>query len=126
LISLALFAVKDIENKKDIEFLIQTFYDSLLQIEEMKPAFEGLDFQQHVPKIVSFWSMVLLDEEGYKTNVFDKHLHLPIKPRHFDIWKETFVSIVNKLYKGEKAELAIQRATVLSYTFKSKWEHLNK
>jgi hemoglobin len=118
--------VRDIENKNDIESLIQEFYATLLQIEDMKPAFEGLDFQHHVPKIVAFWSMVLLDEEGYKTNVFDKHLHLPIKPHHFDIWRDTFSSTVNRLYKGEKADLAIQRATVLSYTFKSKWEHLKK
>jgi len=118
--------VRDIENKNDIETLIQAFYATLLQIDEMKPAFEGLDFQHHVPKIVAFWSMVLLDEEGYKTNVFDKHMHLPIKPHHFDIWRDTFISTVKRLYKGEKAELAIQRATVLSYTFKSKWEHLKK
>ncbi|MBL7902589.1 MAG: group III truncated hemoglobin [Bacteroidia bacterium] len=118
--------MKDIENKADIETLIQTFYSSLLQVDEMKPAFEGLNFQDHVPRIVAFWSMVLLDEEGYKTNVFDKHLHLPIQPHHFDIWKDTFVATVNQLFMGEKAELAIQRATVLSYTFKSKWEHLKK
>ncbi len=92
----------------------------------MQPAFAGLDFQHHVPNIVAFWSLVLLDEEGYKTNVFDKHLHLPIQPHHFDIWRDTFVATVNRLFKGEKADLAIQRATVLSYTFKSKWEHLKK
>ncbi|MCU0360579.1 MAG: group III truncated hemoglobin [Bacteroidia bacterium] len=118
--------MRDIENKHDIEILIQAFYSSLLQLDEMKPAFEGLNFQDHVPRIVAFWSMVLLDEAGYKTNVFDKHLHLQIKPHHFDIWKDTFVATVNKLFKGEKADLAIQRATVLSYTFKSKWEHLKK
>lgn len=126
LIFLALFFVRDIENRNDIEVLIQAFYSSLLQREEMKPAFEGLDFSHHVPNIVAFWSMVLLDEEGYKTNVFDKHLHLPIEPHHFDIWKDIFVSTVNQLFKGEKADLAIQRATVLAYTFKSKWEHLKK
>lgn len=118
--------MRDIASRADIETLIKAFYEALLQIEEMQPAFAGLDFQHHVPNIVAFWSLVLLDEEGYKTNVFDKHLHLPIQPHHFDIWRDTFVATVNRLFKGEKADLAIQRATVLSYTFKSKWEHLKK
>ena len=114
----------DISSKKDIELLIRNFYDSLLQIEEMKAPFEGLDFEKHIPHIVHFWSFVLLDEEGYKTNVFDKHMHLPIKPHMFDIWLTTFNNTIDSLFKGEKAEMAKQRATSLTYTFKSKWEKI--
>jgi hemoglobin len=114
----------DIKTKSDIELLINTFYEKLLQNPEMKVVFEGIDFKNHVPNIVHFWSFVLLDEEGYKTNVFDKHLHLPIKLHQFDIWLDAFTKTVNELFAGEKAELAIQRATVLTYTFKSKWEKI--
>lgn len=116
--------MKDICNKEDIELLIRTFYNSLLQIDEMKPPFEGLDFEKHIPHIVSFWAFVLLDEEGYKTNVFDKHIDLPIKPHMFDVWLKTFTDSVDGLYHGEKADLAKQRATVLAFTFKSKWEKI--
>jgi hemoglobin len=118
--------MKDIADKKDIEQLIRTFYSRLLSIEEMKPPFEGLDFEKHIPHIVSFWSFVLLDEEGYKTNVFEKHISLPIKPHMFEIWLKTWIGTVDALYAGEKAELAKQRATSLAYTFKSKWEHIKK
>lgn len=114
----------DITKKADIELLITTFYRNLLAIDEMKPVFEGLDFAAHTPKIVAFWAFVLLDEEGYKTNVFDKHMHLPIVPAMFDTWLETFTNTVDSLFAGEKAELAKQRATVLSFTFKSKWEKI--
>jgi len=114
----------DISNKADIELLIKTFYSNLLSINEIKPVFDGLDFENHIPKIVAFWAFVLLDEEGYKTNVFDKHMHLPIKPPMFDTWLKTFTDTVDSLFAGEKAELAKQRATVLSYTFKSKWEKI--
>lgn len=113
----------DIESREDIEVLINSFYSNLLQNDEMKVIFSGIDFQKHVPQIVSFWSFVLLDEAGYKTNVFEKHIHLPIQPHQFDIWLNYFISAVNLLFKGEKAEMAKQRATVLSYTFKSKWEN---
>jgi hemoglobin len=116
----------DISNRKDIELLIETFYKNLLQEEEIKPVFEGLDFEKHVPAIVSFWSFVLLDEEGYKTNVFEKHMRLPIKPHMFDTWLKIFTGTVDSLFAGDKAELAKQRAAVLTHTFKSKWEHISK
>jgi hemoglobin len=116
--------LKDIETKADIELLIDTFYSKLLSIDSIKPVFAGLDFKAHVPKIVHFWSFVLLDEPGYTTNVFDKHLHLPIQLPQFDTWLATFIEAVDELFVGEKAEMAKQRATVLTFTFKSKWEKI--
>lgn len=118
--------IMDIGNKQDIEVLINTFYEKLLQVDEIKPVFAGINFPAHVPHIVAFWSFVLLDEEGYKTNVFDKHIDLPIKAHMFDVWLEIFNATVDQLYKGEKAEMAKQRATSLTYTFKSKWEKIKK
>lgn len=114
----------DITSREDIELIVNKFYERLLSINEMRPPFEGLDFEKHVPNIVSFWSFVLLDEEGYRTNVFDKHINLPIKPEMFDVWLQVFLETVDSLFSGEKAELAKQRATVLAFTFKSKWEKI--
>jgi len=116
--------MKDITSKADIESLINTFYSNLLQLEDIKPVFANIDFPKHVPHIVHFWSFVLLDEEGYKTNVFEKHLDLPIKPYMFDKWLEIWITSIDSLFQGEKADLAKQRATVLAFTFKSKWEKM--
>ncbi|MEO6304078.1 MAG: group III truncated hemoglobin [Bacteroidia bacterium] len=118
--------MNDIKSREDITLLINTFYDKLLQVEEIKPVFAGIDFPAHIPHIVSFWSLVLLDEEGYKTNVFDKHVNLPIKLHMFDTWLEIWIKAVDSLFKGEKADLAKQRATVIAFTFKSKWEQIKK
>ena len=111
---------KDISNKVDIELMVKTFYASLLTNEEIKPVFANTDFEAHLPHMIAFWSFVLLDEEGYKTNVFDKHAHLPIKKEHFDIWLHHFEKTINNLFEGEKAELAKQRAQTIAYTFKTK------
>src|SRR6187402_2561897 len=116
--------MRDIETREDIEQLIHSFYSELLQIEDMKPVFAGIHFEDHVPQIVHFWSFVLLDEAGYKTNVFEKHRHLPIQLHQFDTWLSIFSAAVDRLFAGEKAELAKQRATVLTHTFKSKWAQI--
>ncbi|HQQ94009.1 MAG TPA: group III truncated hemoglobin [Bacteroidia bacterium] len=118
--------MEDIRSKQDIEQLIREFYNKLLSNDAIKPVFEGLDFDNHIPRIVAFWSFVLLDEEGYTSNVFEKHLHLPIQAPHFDIWLTTFTQCVDRLFEGKKAELAKQRATLITYTFKSKWAQLGK
>jgi hemoglobin len=114
----------DIKTKSDIELLIDTFYSKLLQIDEMKLVFDGINFESHLPNIIRFWSFVLLDESGYKTNVFEKHIHLPIKLHHFDIWLNIFTQTTDELFLGETADLAKQRASVLTHTFKSKWEKI--
>ncbi|MBL7934070.1 MAG: group III truncated hemoglobin [Bacteroidia bacterium] len=114
--------MNDITSREDIQKLIENFYADLLLLEDIKPVFAHIDFPKHIPHIVHFWSFVLLDEEGYRTNVFEKHRNLPIEPYMFDKWLEVWIRTVDRLFRGEKAELAKQRATVLAFTFKSKWE----
>lgn len=116
----------DIRDKKDIELMIRTFYSSLFTDENIKEVFANTDFEAHVPHMIAFWSFVLLDEEGYKTNVFDKHLHLPIKEEHFDTWIRHFIDTIDLLFKGEKAELAKLRAQTLAFTFRSKLKQMGK
>jgi hemoglobin len=117
---------KDIENKQDIELLVRSFYNSLLTEESMKPVFANIDLEAHMPQMIAFWSFVLLDEEGYKTNVFDKHVSLPIKEEHFATWLHHFEKTVDSLFEGGKAELAKQRANSVAYTFKSKLGQMGK
>lgn len=116
----------DIRNKEDIELMMRTFYGSLLTNETIKPVFANTDFEKHMPHMIAFWAFVLLDEEGYKTNVFDKHVHLPIKEEHFAIWLEHFEKTINDLFEGEKAELAKQRAQTIAYTFQNKLKQMGK
>ncbi len=114
----------DIATNKDIDVLIRHFYSKLLSDPSISYVFDGLDLESHFPRVVHFWAFVLLDVDGYTTNVFEKHLHLPIKAEQFQTWLGHFTSSVDDLYQGEKAEMAKQRATVLSYTFATKWEKL--
>jgi len=112
--------MKDISTYSDVEKLVSTFYDKLLNDPITSVKFQHLEIVHHLPKIVDFWAFILIDKPGYTGNVFDKHLHLNLEPQHFEIWVKYWIDTVHQLYEGPKAELAIQRAQILSYTFQSK------
>jgi hemoglobin len=118
--------LRDITNSTDVELLVKTFYRNLLQLEEIKPVFEGIDVDQHMPHMIAFWEFVLLDKAGYTTNVFDKHVNLPLREAHFTLWLDTFEKTVHSLFAGEKAEIAIQRAQTIGYSFQQKLKHMGK
>ena len=97
--------LKDIQKYEDIELLVSKFYDKLLDDPITKDKFTHLDVK---------------DKPGYKGNVFDRHSHLNLQPAHFKRWVEFWVSTVNEMFKGPRAEQAVHRAMLLSYTFQSK------
>lgn len=116
---------KDIENRQDIELLIATFYDRLLQDPLMSPHFQNTDFVHHTPRIVGFWAFILLDEPMQIGNVFDAHRHLKIDERHFTRWIETFNATVDEFFEGKNAAKAKQNAEVIGFTFQSKMKFQN-
>lgn len=112
--------LSDISTDEHVEFLVKTFYSRALKDELLAPHFVNVDFEHHFPRMIAFWSFILLDKAGYTGNVFDKHAHLPIGEEHFDRWLRHFKAVVHDFFEGEKAELAKQRADVLKFTFASK------
>lgn len=110
----------DISTDQHVEFLVRTFYGRVLKDELLAPHFVHINFEEHFPRMIAFWSFILLDKAGYTGNVFDKHAHLQIDERHFDRWLLHFTGVLNDFFEGEKATLAKQRAEVLKFTFLSK------
>jgi hemoglobin len=105
---------------------VKTFYENLLKQDSIKPLFANVDIDKHMPHMIAFWEFVLLDKEGYKTNVFDKHVNLPLSSLHFELWLSVFETTVHDLFEGEKAEMAIQRAQTIAYSFQSKMKQMGK
>lgn len=111
---------KEILSSADIELLVNEFYAKVLKDEHLAPFFQHLDFKTHLPKMIYFWSFVLLDEPGYTTNVTEKHLNMPLQQAHFDAWLSLFNQTLEELFEGEKVELAKQRAAVIGWTINNK------
>ena len=116
--------MKDITTPEDVEILVKTFYKKVVEDELLSPHFAGIDFEAHFPRMISFWEFILLDKEGFKGNVFDKHAHLKIDETHFKQWLFYFHQTVNELFEGEKALFAKQRADLLGFTFQSKLKNI--
>ncbi|MDG1333908.1 MAG: group III truncated hemoglobin [Crocinitomicaceae bacterium] len=112
--------MKQIESRDDVQFLVESFYERVVQDDVLAPFFINLDFDMHLPKMVNFWAFVLLDEAGYTTDVTEKHAHMRLKQEHFDRWLALFNATVDAHFTGEKAELAKQRAFLVGWTTKSK------
>ncbi|MDZ4823572.1 MAG: group III truncated hemoglobin [Flavobacteriales bacterium] len=115
---------KEIETREDVVQLVDAFYSKVLSDDLLAPHFERINFPEHKPRIIQFWSFVLLNEEGYTTNVFDKHRNLKIDQRHFDRWLELFNKTVDELFVGEKANDAKFRAKTIGWTFSEKMKQL--
>lgn len=111
----------DISKKEDITLIINDFYSKVVKNEKIGAFFKNLDFDHHLPKMIHFWSFVLLDEPGYTTNVTQKHENMPLKQEHFDEWLRLFSETVDSYFEGEKAEMAKSRAQLLGFTMASKF-----
>lgn len=107
----------DILTEQDIEKWMRAFYNKLLADGITAPKFIDLNLEKHFPHLVNFWAFVLLEKEGYKTNVFEKHVHLNLEKIHFETWLKYFIATTDELFVGANAEIAKQRVKLLATTF---------
>lgn len=114
--------MKDITQKSDVEFLVHQFYELVVKDDLLAPFFVRLNFEKHLPKMIHFWSFVLLDEEGYTTDVTQKHIHMPLKKIHFERWLALFNTTVDTYFEGENALKTKERAFLVGWTIESKIE----
>lgn len=110
----------DITTHDDIVTLVDRFYATVLSDSLLAPYFSQIDFDHHKPRMVHFWSFVLLDEPGYTTNIFEKHAQLPLTREALQQWVSLFEETARQLFSGEKTEQAVLRAKTIAWTFQEK------
>ena len=107
----------DLEDRTDIELLVNSFYNKVKVDEKIGPFFNDvarIDWNKHLPTMYDFWEMTLLHKGDYKGNTVRVHQALnersPLRKEHFEHWVSLFQSTVDELFKGVNAELAKTRA----------------
>jgi hemoglobin len=113
--------MKDIENRTDIELLVNSFYDKVKADDKIGFIFNtiiGDDWSHHLPVMYQFWDMVLFTTPGYAGNPTRKHVELdkriPLSKEHFDRWLELWNKTIDELFEGENAAQARNRAMLMA------------
>lgn len=112
---------KDIVNRKDIEKLVNLFYDKVKQDKVISHFFTevvNVDWEKHLPIMYRFWENVLFYTGNYNGNPMQQHLAIhakhPFGIKDFTQWTKLFNETVDELFEGENAELIKQRAQSIS------------
>ncbi len=108
---------RDILDRKDIQFLIDSFYKKVIKDDTIGHFFNEvvvLDWEKHIPLMYDFWETSLFHKAIYKGNPIKTHIDLHFKSKlskgHFDQWLNLFKATIDENFSGPTAELAKQRA----------------
>ncbi|MFN8274612.1 MAG: group III truncated hemoglobin [Flavobacteriaceae bacterium] len=111
----------DIQNRKDIETLVNAFYDKVKTDAVIGYLFNEVaqvNWQTHLPKMYDFWQNILFFTGNYDGNPMAKHKELHLKssmnPSHFAHWNKLFTETVDQFFQGPKAEEIKNRALNIS------------
>jgi hemoglobin len=111
----------DIRNRKDIEKLVNAFYDSVKKDDVIGYLFTDIaqvNWEEHLPKMYNFWENILFFTGNYEGNPMARHKELHQKSTmnktHFQHWNALFTQTVDRLFEGKKAEEIKNRALNIS------------
>jgi len=118
---------KKIEKVEDVQLLVRSFYNKVLQDELLSSFFSYVrtdHWEKHLELLDSFWYNVLFYTGGYTGNPLQTHLSMhrfkSLKHEDFDRWLKLFNETVDELFIGKKAELAKQRAVSIATVMRMK------
>jgi len=124
---------KDITDRKDIELLVDKFYERVRMDDTIGPIFNEVarvDWNKHLPVMYSFWENIIFQTGDYAGNPMSAHFKLhkmhPLEKPHFERWKSIFLETTDELFQGDHAELAKQRALSIATVMEIKIFQLDK
>lgn len=112
--------MKEITDRNDIKVLVDTFYKKVKADTLIGPVFAHVDWPNHLPIMYKFWSSMMLGEQSYQGNPFQKHVALPLRSDHFHQWLKLFTETVDENFMGERADEIKIRAKTIAGVFQHK------
>lgn len=116
--------MKTIETRVDVEFLVNAFYARIREDDMLGPIFNKHiaddQWPAHLKKLADFWETNLFGIPKFRGNPpaahikVDKNLNHSITQDHFGRWLQIWFATINDLFEGERAEMAKQRARIMS------------
>jgi hemoglobin len=122
--------MKDIENRKDIEFIVQTFYEQARQNSLLQPVFAPTDFEHHLPRVYNFWENMLFQTGNYNGGMMWVHLQTNERIRlsisHFEEWLGLWMATIDTHFAGKNADFMKAKALQIGQIMSAKMQHINQ
>jgi hemoglobin len=122
----------DIQSRKDIEILINSFYNKVKTDDTIGFIFNDIarvNWEKHLPVMYNFWETMLLDATSYRNNAMEVHYSLnrkiPLNETHFQRWLELFSETVDELFSGKNATAAKTKAKSIASLMQYKMKQDN-
>ena len=107
---------KDIDSFDDVKLLVDSFYDRVKPDATIGYIFNDIaqvDWEEHLPRMYSFWASMLLGESTFNGDPMSKHIQLhrqaPLTKAHFDRWLQLWTATLDHHFEGKKADEAKAR-----------------
>ena len=110
----------DIRTLKDIQFLVDQFYEAVQQDPFIGPIFNSRlagRWEMHHKKLYRFWHTILLRRPDYFGDPVPMHFSLNINESHFDYWLTLWFNMVDTHFEGEIADRAKFRGKTMANAF---------
>lgn len=108
--------MKTIENRADVNLLVNTFYAKIRKDELLGPIFNSHipneKWPAHLEKLTDFWETNLFGIAKFKGNPSQKHVNVDknlnhtIEQKHFGQWINLWFETIDELFEGELAQRA--------------------
>ena len=111
---------KDISTLKDIQFLVDRFYEAVQQDPVLEPIFTARlsgRWEMHHRKLYRFWHTILLRRPDYFGDPVPVHFDMNIDQHHFDRWLKIWTETVDTNFEGMIAERAKFRGKTMAEAF---------
>jgi hemoglobin len=112
---------RDIKNRKDIEKLVNAFYNTIKSdviIGFLFTDVANVNWEKHLPIMYDFWENILFSTGNYNGSPIEVHKAIhkksEMKSLHFEHWNTLFVASVDQLFEGPKADEIKKRALNIS------------
>jgi hemoglobin len=121
---------KDIVNRKDIESLVDHFYEKVKIDAQLGPIFTEIarvDWDKHLPRMYEFWENIAFQTGQYTGNPMTAHYRIhairPFTTADFNRWLALFGETLDEHFEGDRTELIRQRALSIATVMQIKILH---
>lgn len=112
---------EDISSRKDIELLVQKFYEKVKDDDQIGFFFSDVikvNWERHAKKMSDFWENVLFYTGDYNGDPLNAHKEFhkrrPTTPAHFERWNDLFDATLEELFSGKNTLKIREHAIAIS------------